>query len=203
MANVPPLPARLSLGAIERATWPVRVASAAPSDGVLSGTRVAGRRAVEGSAYVVSHPQAEQGAPLAGFRDGDILVTPMVHPAWLADVLRSGGVVAETGGWLSHMAIVARERDVAMIVGVAGLARIAHGARLRLTTGGRVEMAGSPCMPGQGEALAAEWDLPFAPCLMNAWPGRGPLCKAAFAGWGMALSCLQDRVPSVISTARA
>ena len=64
----------------------------------------------------------------------------MIHPAWLPEVLRAGGVVSEIGGFLSHMAIVARERDVAMIVGVGGLSRIAHGEGLRLLLDGRIEL---------------------------------------------------------------
>ena len=139
-ASLPALPAQVSLQAIERATWAGAADPMSMPAGALKGTRVAGREAIEGPAFVVSHDEAEQGTPLAGFREGDILVAPMVHPAWLAEVLRAGGVVAEAGGWLSHMAIVARERNVAMIVGVAGLDRIADRTRLRLESDGRVEV---------------------------------------------------------------
>ena len=77
----------------------------------------------------------------------------MLHPAWLPYVLRSGGVVSETGGWLSHMAIVARERDVAMIVGATGLERIPQRADLRLHLDGRIEIARETATP---PPLAAE-----------------------------------------------
>jgi phosphoenolpyruvate-protein kinase (PTS system EI component) len=56
-------------------------------------------------------------------------------------VLRAGGVVAEVGGWLSHMSIVAREHNVAMIVGVKGIGRINTGDRLRLLDDGRIALA--------------------------------------------------------------
>jgi rifampicin phosphotransferase len=102
------------------------------------GTRVAGKLEAKGRAYVASAAEAEVGADLAGFRDGDILVAPMVHPDWLGIVLRAGGVVVEIGGWLSHMAIVAREHDVAMIVAVPNAGQIRTGDRLRLMPDGRI-----------------------------------------------------------------
>ena len=61
------------------------------------------------------------------FRDGDIIVASMINPAWLPYFSRAGGFVSEVGGWLSHPAILAREYDVAMIVGTEGIGRIADG----------------------------------------------------------------------------
>ena len=74
---------------------------------------------------------AEAGRPIADFEDGDILVCTMVHPAWLPYVMRSGGVVSEVGGWLSHVAIVARENRIPMIVNVRNLQSIPDGSALR------------------------------------------------------------------------
>ncbi len=139
MAQLPSLPPTLTLPELERATWSARPARGV-AEGALQGERVAGRTAVEGRALCVPPHHAEAGLPLEGFRDGDIIVTTLVHPAWLPFVLRSGGVVSETGGWLSHMAIIARERDIAMIVGASGLERIAQGARLRLHLDGHIEV---------------------------------------------------------------
>jgi pyruvate,water dikinase len=87
---------------------------------------------------VATPDQAERGVPLDDFRDGDILVTPLVHPDWLGVVLRAGGVVTETGSWLSHMAIVAREHGIVMIVDVAIGGQFRTGDRLRLTLDGKV-----------------------------------------------------------------
>lgn len=102
------------------------------------GTRVSGRSDTFGRVFVATAAEAEAGLPLEGFRDHDILVTPLVHPNWLAVVLRSSGVIADTGGWLSHMAIVAREHGIAMIVGVPNAGQFRTGDRVRLAADGRV-----------------------------------------------------------------
>jgi phosphohistidine swiveling domain-containing protein len=85
--------------------------------GDLVGTRVSGEGRVSGTAYVVAEEASENGDPLVGFQDGQVLVCQMVHPAWLPYVIRSGGVISEVGGFLSHMSIVAREQNIAMLVG--------------------------------------------------------------------------------------
>jgi rhodanese-related sulfurtransferase/membrane protein insertase Oxa1/YidC/SpoIIIJ/phosphohistidine swiveling domain-containing protein len=109
----------------------------------LKGTRVSGTGAVTGRSCIVPGAVAETGSPIEDFLDGDIIVCSMVHPAWLPFVLRSGGVVSEVGGWLSHMAIVAREHDIPMIVGARGLRSIPAQSRLRLHPGGEVEVLAS------------------------------------------------------------
>src|SRR5262249_52982145 len=85
----------------------------------IRGTHVAGSKVVEGRARVISEDDAELGNPIEDFQDGDIVVATMVNPAWLPYFSRAGGFVSEVGGWLSHPAILAREYDVAMIVGTA------------------------------------------------------------------------------------
>jgi phosphohistidine swiveling domain-containing protein len=134
-----PLPVSLNLSDLESLSSKTLSATDA-IDGQMAGTRVAGSREVYGRAHVVSSRDAELGNPLKGFEDGDIIVCSMVHPAWLPFVLRAGGVVCEVGGWLSHIAIVAREHDVAMIVGAQGLAAIPQNSHLHLDMDGRVEM---------------------------------------------------------------
>lgn len=118
----------------------------------LHGTRVAGTGAVTGRAIVVSAADAETGVPIQGFMDGDIIVAPMIHPGWLAEVVRAGGVVSEVGGWLSHMAIVAREHNVTMIVGATGLEAITTGVHIVLHGDGRIE----PAATGVARRAAAE-----------------------------------------------
>jgi phosphoenolpyruvate synthase/pyruvate phosphate dikinase len=76
---------------------------------------------------------------MENFRDGDIIVASMINPAWLPYFARAGGFVSEVGGWLSHPAILAREYDVAMIVGTEGIGRIVDGSRLRLNLDGTIE----------------------------------------------------------------
>ena len=64
----------------------------------------------------------------------------MINPAWMPYFSRAAGFVSEVGGWLSHPAILAREYDVALIVGTAGMTRIADGSLLRLHLDGRIEV---------------------------------------------------------------
>ena len=108
---------------------------------------------VTGRARVVTEADAEAGAPIPGLENGDIIVAPMIHPAWLSYFERAGGLVCEIGGWLSHTAIVAREYNVAMIVGTRGLSDIADGSLLRLYQDGTVEMLPEAQLVG---AVAAE-----------------------------------------------
>jgi rhodanese-related sulfurtransferase/membrane protein insertase Oxa1/YidC/SpoIIIJ/phosphohistidine swiveling domain-containing protein len=108
--------------------------------GVVRGTRVSGSRVMEGRARVISEEDAENGNPMEGFRDGDIIVATMINPAWLPYFSRAGGFVSEVGGWLSHPAILAREYDVPMIVGTHGIGNIADGSVLRLHLDGRIEI---------------------------------------------------------------
>lgn len=107
---------------------------------LIRGARVSGSKIVTGRARVIAEEDAELGHPLEGFRDGDIIVTAMINPAWLPYLSRAGGFVSEVGGWLSHPAILAREYDVAMVVGAEGLGRIVDGGLLRLHLDGRIEV---------------------------------------------------------------
>lgn len=105
---------------------------------VLGGTCVSGSRDVAGRVFKVQDEYDMTANPFAGFEDGDIIVCRMVNPSWLPYVQRSGGVLSEVGGWLSHMAIVAREKDVLMHVGCGGLGRLHNGMRIRAGTEGTI-----------------------------------------------------------------
>ena len=105
---------------------------------------MSGSRVLEARACVVSEAEVERGDELVNFKDGNIIVAPMVSPAWLPYFSRAGGFVSEVGGWLSHTAILAREYDVPMIVGTDGLASILNGSLLRLHLDGRVEVVDEP-----------------------------------------------------------
>ncbi|MEP2717848.1 PEP/pyruvate-binding domain-containing protein [Pseudophaeobacter sp.] len=104
----------------------------------LGGTCVAGSGSVTGRAFWVEEETAAGPEAFDGFEDGDILVCSMINPAWLPYVQRSGAVLSEVGGWLSHMAIVAREKHILMLVACKGLGQIETGARLTVTEEGSI-----------------------------------------------------------------
>jgi pyruvate,water dikinase len=65
-------------------------------------------------------------ADFARVRPGDILVCPFTDPAWTPLLRIAGGVVTETGGVLSHAAIVAREYRIPAVLGLAGATTAIH-----------------------------------------------------------------------------
>jgi pyruvate,water dikinase len=69
-----------------------------------------------GRACVLRHPS--EGHKL---QSGDILVAHSTDPGWTPLFLRAGGLVVETGGYLSHGAIVAREFAIPAVVNLPGI----------------------------------------------------------------------------------
>lgn len=99
----------------------------APAAAQLRGTPVSVGVA-EGVALVLHEPQSVDDLP-ADF----ILVCPSTDPAWLPLFLRSKGLIMETGGVLSHGAILAREFGLPAVAGIAqALATIRTGQRVRI-----------------------------------------------------------------------
>jgi len=131
-----PLPTTLTLAYLEG----VHQANAAEAREPLHGQRVSGVGDVIGRARVVAAKDAEDGRPIADLRDGEIIIAPFLHPAWLPELVRASGAAVSIGGWLSHMAIVAREHGKAMIVGAHMLDTIETGSLIRLCTDGRIEV---------------------------------------------------------------
>lgn len=82
---------------------------------ILTGAGVASGVA-RGKARVILRP--EDGHRLG---PGEILVAPSTDPAWTPLFLRAAAVVMETGGLLSHGAIVAREYGLPAVVNVRGV----------------------------------------------------------------------------------
>jgi phosphohistidine swiveling domain-containing protein len=120
------------LEAIGRSISPAGTGEALRGTGVSAGV-------AEGEALVLRRPE---DAPAAA-RDF-VLVCPSTDPGWVPLFVRARAVVLETGGVLSHGAIVARE------FGLPAVANI-EGACLRFRTGQRLRVDG-----GQGVV----WPVP-------------------------------------------
>lgn len=124
--DAPPVPLA---SADEKATGDVRI-------GVAVGAGVA-----RGIARVIRDPH--EGVRLG---QGEILVAPSTDPAWTPLFLKAGGLVMETGGYLSHGAIVAREFAIPAVVNIPGiLDEIRDGDVVEVNgSTGQVHIAGRP-----------------------------------------------------------
>jgi pyruvate,water dikinase len=97
-----------------------------------------------GQARIVNGP-----ADFSRVRPGDVLVCPFTDPAWTPLLRIAAGVVTETGGVLSHAAIVARERRIPAVLGVAGATGLIAEGSLVTVDGeaGTVVLADPPTEP--------------------------------------------------------
>jgi pyruvate,water dikinase len=84
---------------------------------------------VEGPALVLTEPTPQQG-------DGFILVCPSTDPSWVPLFVQAKGLVMESGGVLSHGAIVAREFGLPAVAGLPSVHR-------QLKTGQRIRVDGN------------------------------------------------------------
>lgn len=75
----------------------------------------AGRGCVRGTARIVR--SVEEASHL---QRGAILVCPFVDPGWTCVLDRAAAVVTETGGLLSHAAVICREFGLPAVLGVSG-----------------------------------------------------------------------------------
>lgn len=93
----------------------------------LIGNAVATGR-VTAMASVILEP-----ADFARMQPGSILVCPTTTPAWTQLFSQARGLVTDTGSFLAHGAIVAREFGIPAVLGVAdATARIRHGQMLAI-----------------------------------------------------------------------
>lgn len=117
---------------IEHGEFPVETKSFVPDEKTQvettwHGIGIGGGQAL-GFAHVAHHP-----LDAVEMEVGAILVTPSTDPAWTPLFLKAGALVMETGGYLSHGAIVAREFGVPAVVNVPGiLHRVGGGDRLEV-----------------------------------------------------------------------
>ena len=95
--------------------------------GALRGTPASRGRA-EGAARIV-----RDSGDLGRIRPGDVLVAATTTPAWTPLFGGLSGLVTETGGVLSHAAIVAREYGLPAVVGATGATTVLpDGHRVRV-----------------------------------------------------------------------
>lgn len=80
--------------------------------------------------YVVHHIEHADTIP-----EDCILVTPFTNPAWTVYFSRIKGLITETGGMLSHGAIISREFGIPAVLGVQNISTL-------LKTGDLVELDG-------------------------------------------------------------
>jgi pyruvate,water dikinase len=112
----------------------VRVESDEPD--VLKGTG-ASAGIVRGPARVVLDQEG-----FGRIRPGDIIICPSSNPSWVPVFTIAGGLVANTGGVLSHAAVVAREFGLPAVTGtVDATTRIADGRPVEIDgTAGTVKL---------------------------------------------------------------
>ncbi|MFC1474521.1 PEP/pyruvate-binding domain-containing protein [bacterium] len=104
--------------------------AAPPGEGVYRG-RAASSGTAAGIARLVARPE-----DVEKIEDGDIAVVDVCSP-WMSMLFsRAAGVVALSGGVVSHLALAAREYGVPIVVGVRGVAgEDLDGLRLEIDTG--------------------------------------------------------------------
>ncbi|MHB8076570.1 PEP/pyruvate-binding domain-containing protein [Desulfosporosinus fructosivorans] len=88
------------------------------SGSILTGMPVAAGRA-SGTARLIRHP--DEGSQL---QPGDVMVAPSTDPGWTPLFLKASAIIMETGGFLSHGAIVAREYGVPAVVNIPGVMQV-------------------------------------------------------------------------------
>ncbi|MFB4318098.1 PEP/pyruvate-binding domain-containing protein [Actinomadura sp. 21ATH] len=110
--------------------WPSPALPEPAATPTLTGTP-GGHGTATGTARIIRGPRDFTRA-----RPGDIIVCPFTDPAWTPLLRIAAGVVTETGGALSHAAIVARENGIPAVLGIPG-------ATSRLHDGGTVVIDGA------------------------------------------------------------
>jgi len=112
-----------------RVTTTVEVAAAAGGD-AWTGLGVSSGRA-EGVARILRNP-GESGR----LQFGEVLIAPSTDPGWTPLLQRAAAIVVETGGFLSHGSIVAREFGIPAVANIPGILEA-------LQDGERIEVDGS------------------------------------------------------------
>ncbi len=108
--------------------------AAIPSGDFLQGVGAAAGKAT-GTARLIHHPG--EGNKL---QPGEVLVAPSTDPGWTPLFLKACAVVMETGGYISHGAIVAREYGIPTVINVPGVMKVIQDGQIVTVDGdeGRV-----------------------------------------------------------------
>ena len=102
-------------GSLPHAAQAPAMPASAPGDGAWQGAPV-GSGSAQGRVHLALAP-----ADGLGMAQGDVLVVPSADPAWTPLFLKAGALVMETGGYLSHGAIVAREFGIPAVANLPGI----------------------------------------------------------------------------------
>ena len=126
--------------------WPSATTNARPAQGALRGI-AASRGTACGVARVARNIEEAMRV-----EKGAILICPFTDPGWTPVLDRVAGVVTETGGLLSHAAVICREYGIPAVLGVPdATTRIPDGARLAIRgSDGFVELENSTEAAGVG-----------------------------------------------------
>lgn len=91
-------------------------------------------------------------AEAASLQQGEVLIAPSTDPGWTPLFLRTSGIVMETGGFLSHGAIVAREYGIPAVANIPGILNALRDGQPVTIDGsaGRVSVARESQRPREG-----------------------------------------------------
>ena len=117
-----------------------KFATRAPKSAQAAGGRTAGEGVFQGNAGASGRVQGVARvvhtlAEAHKLQPGEILVTETTAPPWTPLFAVAGAIVTESGGMLSHAAVVAREYRIPAVVGL-------HLATQHITTGQSIEVDG-------------------------------------------------------------
>lgn len=114
--------------------------------GAMDGTTWQGFAAAPG---VAEGPARVLATAAAGstLRAGEVLVAPSTDPGWTPLFLRASAVVMETGGYLSHGAVVAREYGIPSVVNVPNAMKLIATGDLLFVDGERGEVRRLSAIP--------------------------------------------------------
>ncbi|ADD44698.1 PEP/pyruvate-binding domain-containing protein [Stackebrandtia nassauensis] len=124
---------------------------AADADALLTGMPASAGR-FTGVVRIVNGPE-----DFHTLREGEILVAPFTNPAWTPLFQRAAAVIVDTGGAMSHAAIVAREYGIPAVLGTAN-------AVSTLNDGDRVTVDGDTgsVLAVDGAVTGTDRDLGFS-----------------------------------------